>query len=677
MFYYVVDLEGAVFEYKSLKAENDESLKLRKKIINEIARFNKRNPDTYYALLWADSLGAEVAVISKTSEPTPYEIAEFTKQIKLGEFCEMTFNEKTLDDFLDLLSGSLYFDDRINDVLGKFGLSALYHSCPGEGMEYKEHIMSGYFPNEATLIADADKNMSVADLKAEIKRIFSRKAREGVEGHPVHYIIETDDCGIKENVSTILFQALYKNGRIKSRKYCDITVNCGGRLNGELYECLYMNCTGGAVVIDFAEDIESDFNDYVSCGKKIPDAVCDTMKMFRHSVLTVMRLPRSRGGITKEIYDKLSTEGVVLIREDMLNAKKSREYLRNLAKESGVAADKLLYAEITPDSLYLPTELEKSFERWYDEKLRRTVYPQYKFVSMHAETAPNVKNGSDAYDELDRMIGLKEVKETITKALNYYKIQHLYKDYDIPQERAAMHMVFTGNPGTAKTTAARIFAKIMRENGMLSSGHLVEIGRAGLVGKFVGWTAQIVKQKFKEANGGVLFIDEAYSLADGDHGSFGEEAINTIVQEMENNRDDLIVIFAGYPDEMKTFLDTNHGLRSRIAFHIDFPDYSTDELCEIARHISASSGVTLSEGAVEKLAVLFEQARTENDFGNGRFVRNVIEQSKMNLASRVITMDADKITKKILTTIEAEDVIIPEIKRSAMQTVRRIGFSAR
>ena len=215
----------------------------------------------------------------------------------------------------------------------------------------------------------------------------------------------------------------------------------------------------------------------------------------------------------------------------------------------------------------------------------------------------------------------------------------------------------------------------MRENSILSSGHLVELGRADLVGKFVGWTAQIVKQKFKEANGGVLFIDEAYSLADGDHGSFGEEAINTIVQEMENNRDDLIVIFAGYPNEMKTFLDTNPGLRSRIAFHIDFPDYSTDELCEIARHISASSGVTLSEGAVEKLATLFEQARTESDFGNGRFVRNVIEQSKMNLASRVITMDADKITKKILTTIEAEDVVIPQIKKSANQTVRRIGFS--
>ena len=130
-----------------------------------------------------------------------------------------------------------------------------------------------------------------------------------------------------------------------------------------------------------------------------------------------------------------------------------------------------------------------------------------------------------------------------------------------------MHMVFTGNPGTAKTTVARLFARILKENGVLSKGDLIECGRSDLVGKYVGWTAVQVKNMFKKAKGSVLFIDEAYSLCDDRSGSYGDEAINTIVQEMENNRDDMVVIFAGYPKEMNDFLDRNPGLRSRIAFH--------------------------------------------------------------------------------------------------------------
>ena len=144
-----------------------------------------------------------------------------------------------------------------------------------------------------------------------------------------------------------------------------------------------------------------------------------------------------------------------------------------------------------------------------------------------------------------------------------------------------MHMVFTGNPGTAKTTVARLFAQIMKENGLLPVGDLIEVGRADLVGKYVGWTAPTVKAKFAAAKGSVLFIDEAYSLVDDKDGLFGDEAINTIVQEMENQRDDTVVIFAGYPDKMEQFLKKNPGLRSRIAFHIPFEDYKPAELLDI------------------------------------------------------------------------------------------------
>lgn len=172
-------------------------------------------------------------------------------------------------------------------------------------------------------------------------------------------------------------------------------------------------------------------------------------------------------------------------------------------------------------------------------------------------------------------------------------MQKLYEEKGVKWDHPAMHMIFSGNPGTAKTTVARLFARIMRENGLLSKGQLVEVSRGDLVGKYVGWTAPTIQAKFKAAIGSVLFIDEAYSLVDDRDGSFGDEAINTIVQEMENHRADVVVIFAGYPDKMEGFLAKNPGLRSRIAFHVPFADYTSGELCEIAQLISQKNGMTL------------------------------------------------------------------------------------
>ena len=234
-----------------------------------------------------------------------------------------------------------------------------------------------------------------------------------------------------------------------------------------------------------------------------------------------------------------------------------------------------------------------------------------------------------------------------------------------------MHMIFTGNPGTAKTTVARLFARIMRENGLLSRGQLVEVGRGDLVGKYVGWTAPVIQEKFKNASGGVLFIDEAYSLVDDRDGSFGDEAINTIVQEMENHRADVVVIFAGYPDKMEGFLQKNPGLRSRIAFHVPFADYDSTELCQIADLISKKNGMQIDKAAFDKLEQAFDVARGDTDFGNGRYVRNVFEQARMNQASRLLEKDFESITTDEITTITADDIVIPTVKKTEK---RRIGF---
>ena len=172
----------------------------------------------------------------------------------------------------------------------------------------------------------------------------------------------------------------------------------------------------------------------------------------------------------------------------------------------------------------------------------------------------------------------------------------------------------------------------------------------------------------------MLFIDEAYSLCDSYENGFGDEAINTIVQEMENHRDNVIVIFAGYPDKMKRFLDRNPGLLSRIAFQVEFEDYSTEELCEIAKLMLKRKQMKITDQAMKKLRLIYESVKESNDFGNGRFVRKTIEEAEMNLAERLLKMDESKITEELLTVIEEED--ISDVETKSKHEVKQIGFCA-
>ena len=233
-------------------------------------------------------------------------------------------------------------------------------------------------------------------------------------------------------------------------------------------------------------------------------------------------------------------------------------------------------------------------------------------------------------------------------------------------------MVFTGNPGTAKTTVARLFAEIMKDERVLSTGNFIETGRADLVGDHVGETAKLVKKRFREAQGGVLFIDEAYALCDSYEHGFGDEAINTLVQEMENHRDDVIVIFAGYPEPMKEFLDRNPGMLSRIAFQVEFEDYTTEELCEITKLMLSQKKMTMTDAAMTKLRNHYEAVRTERDYGNGRYVRKMMEEAEMNLAERMMEFGDAEITTELLTTIDEGDIPAFIPKKSAK---KQIGFA--
>ena len=277
-----------------------------------------------------------------------------------------------------------------------------------------------------------------------------------------------------------------------------------------------------------------------------------------------------------------------------------------------------------------------------------------------------------AMKELDDMIGLASAKEIIHKAVAKYKYNKLCIEKGLTGNRVSLHMVFTGNPGTAKTTVARLFAEIMRDEKVLPSGQFVEVGRADMVGIAIGSSPQIVKHKFMEARGGVLFIDEAYSLCDGVENGPGDEAIDAIVQEMENHRDDMIVIFAGYPGPMKEFLERNPGMLSRIAFHVEFDDYSEDELCRITRLMVEKMKMSITEEAMDKLKTIYKMVSKSEDFGNGRFVRKTLEEAEMNLAQRLMEKGEKDFTIRQLTTIDGCD--IPDADRYNPHSLHKIGF---
>lgn len=260
-------------------------------------------------------------------------------------------------------------------------------------------------------------------------------------------------------------------------------------------------------------------------------------------------------------------------------------------------------------------------------------------------------------DKLNDLVGLDSIKSEVAALINLINIQKIRKSRGMKQIPISYHMVFTGNPGTGKTTVARLLSEIYRELGVLSKGSFVETDRSGLVAGYIGQTALKVQEKVTEAMGGILFIDEAYALTSSDSSSdYGKEAIDTLVKAMEDNRDDLIVIVAGYTEPMKKFINSNPGLRSRFNKYLDFPDYKSDELTEIFRRMCRSNGYDMSSEAETAIKERFTQLYENRDetFGNGRDVRNIFEKAVIKQATRLAGISSPTNTQII--TLEKSDV---------------------
>lgn len=282
---------------------------------------------------------------------------------------------------------------------------------------------------------------------------------------------------------------------------------------------------------------------------------------------------------------------------------------------------------------------------------------QINIVLRHADREGAAQNGTDAggasgtrtlpltgpwaewQRELEQLIGLENVKELVYEIYALLQVTRLREEAGLQTQSHVYHMVFKGNPGTGKTTVARLLAKLFQGMGLLSKGHLVEVERADLVGEYIGHTAQKTRELVKRALGGVLFIDEAYSLARGGEKDFGKEAIDTLVKAMEDYKNQFVLILAGYTLEIEAFMLTNPGLPSRFPVHMTFPDYSVDQLIQIAEGMAKEREYTLLPQSLFKLRELLVQEKADSlyAFSNARYVRNVIERSIRNQAVRLLT----------------------------------------
>ena len=290
-----------------------------------------------------------------------------------------------------------------------------------------------------------------------------------------------------------------------------------------------------------------------------------------------------------------------------------------------------------------------------------------EFHPIHEDIFDDIVDKRNYMDELQALVGIKSAKNQVKKILAFAKMRKAMEEKGEQLEPITLNMEFVGNPGTAKTTVARIVAGVLKEIGIIRSGEFIEVGRADLVAQYVGQTAPMVKSVFQRAKGGVLFIDEAYSLLDKGNGRFGDEALNMIVQEMENNRKDTIVIFAGYPDEMDEFFLRNPGLRSRVPFRVRFDDYTTDELSDICELEAGKRGFLIDVKAKEIIKEICESSTGNIENGNGRFCRNLVEKAVLNFALRNYGGDeAAENIEYILKKEDFNDITIFNRKKTAI-----------
>lgn len=637
------------------------------------------------------------AIVSQIISHVPNRILDMypafnitTKEITAGEFLENTERN---------YGGSTIIPARL-------GMREAMEEHEWRKFEYIQNVEVG----EAEALACCKKNHLGKDMEAEIKRIFLSKSGTGL---PAQYVLVSELSDNRELMKDLLLKSLKAVQRTKGNRLYDETIRVKKedgdyQISVDNICCAYPLYKGETIAISLEGCVDAG-NEEKKCkqyamrfrsrwGRNEMDIengikkLLAYMENYRHDVQTIICTDNAGlNNILKASEDTPDTM-VIVIKDDKCTKKNVSEWL--LDKLNGkynvstAQIDKLTNQIFSENNDVTWADVTEALGKWKNDRLLDSEeYDGYKEnvkslvnLAREEEIFSPEKNDSEnnaAYRDLESMIGLESVKNTVKQIIDVTEMNRLYESFGLSDmvDMPTMHMVFKGNPGTCKTTIARIIGRIMKEKGILSKGKFFEVGRKDLVGQYLGQTAPKVKAAFEKAMGSILFIDEAYSLVDARRGLYGDEAINTIIQEMENRRKDMVVIFAGYPDEMDTFINVNPGMKSRIAHHIDFPDYSEDELIQIFEKMVSDNGMKYSEEILDRVRNIIKLSSDEDRNSNGRYIRNLFEKFKMKHAERVVKMDKSKINKDILITLTPEDCS-KDLVQSVLPKTRHIGFTA-
>lgn len=611
-----------------------------------------------------------LAAITLTYRESPEMVAVILE--KFPDCCVASERNITCEEFrTELENRRLVSSGRT--ILGKLSIGYRAGFFDPFPFELEENVLTFPKTSKAKSMKRAKQILGSKNLIEEIERIYSRENLREYVGHPVHYLISAGDLGAAMDIEELLIRALDSNGRLPSCRQMIMKNITRSAYRDDRFKQVIESAEDGimVMVLDQQADIgrfATDFHDVTKCiGELVNKLKKDTLFIFIEIMGKSFRNDDALANIT-------SRADIIQLTEGSGDKECAEKYLAELVSKTPfeVSDMKEVFGYLPKAESYTVTDIYSAFNSWYGSGLKTHVYKAYRDKKKFEIKVTKPKD--KPYDELKSLIGLKEAKRVVDDIISAGKLMKAREQMGLNTEANSLHMLFSGNPGSAKTTVARLIAQILKEEDIVKSGAFVECGRQDLVGKYVGWTAKIVEDKFRAASGGVLFIDEAYSLVE-DGRTYGAEAINVITQLMENYRDSVIVIFAGYTEKMQEFLDQNEGLKSRISFHLNFPDYTSDELADILKLMSEKREYHIDEDAISYCREIFEKAVREENYGNGRFVRNLLEQAIIRQSSRVMEESAGrKLSKEeicILKRPDFKDLTCSGVKQSSV-----MGFSA-